>query len=280
MIGHASAPASSANLGPGFDCIALALDLWCRVGATPADDWVVVEGGESNSPPADALVVRAAAAVAPGPWKLEIDNAVPRTRGLGSSAAVSLAVAAAVARASGFEPEDAALLEIVSGLEGHADNAAAAVYGGLVAAAGGAARRLELAPDLAVVLGIPEQPLATVAARQVLPDSVSREAAARSLARSVFLVEALRTGDPAAFAAAAGDELHESYRAPLSPISGAVMDAARNAGAFHAAWSGAGPTVIAFVPIGGTALVVDAMKTTLDGAGEVLTPAVAFDGWR
>jgi len=209
--------------------------------------------------------------------RLVIENDVPRSRGLGSSSAVMVAAAAAAMRAEGSEPVSHDLYELVTEIEGHGDNAGAAVFGGLVAVADGTLRRLELASSLRFVFGIPDDALKTADARSALPDDIPRQAAARNVARVAFLVEGLRTGDPDALARAGGDEIHEAHRAHLSPVTGRMMSAALAAGALHAAWSGAGPTAIAIVT--DTEPVVAAMKTTLGDAGRVEVLEVAQSGW-
>lgn len=274
----ASAPASSANLGPGFDCLGLGLELRCRVEAHLADTWVVEELDKAFEPrPAD-YVRRVVTDAIGRPARLVIDNQVPRSRGLGSSAAVMTACAAAALRAAGEEPTSEQLYELVTAIEGHGDNAGAAVYGGLVAVAGNTLRHLELSPDLAFVFGVPHERLKTREARHALPAEIPRAAAARNVARTAFLVEGLRTGDPAAFAEAGGDEIHEAYRHPLSPITGQMMAAARAAGALHTAWSGAGPTAIAITT--DPQPVVAALEAALADRGRVLVLDVAKDGWR
>jgi len=209
VIGVASAPASSGNLGPGFDVLALALELRCRVTASPAAAWEIVEDGTVHSPAEDDMVLRAVEAAVGRPMRLEIASDIPVSRGLGSSSAVTAAAAAAAFRATGVEPHPRRLFEIVTELEGHGDNSAAAVYGGLVAVAGSAVSRLDVDPDLHVVVGIPEATLPTEKARRALPAFVELMAASRNLARIVFLVEGLRTADRALLAAAGGDELHD-----------------------------------------------------------------------
>ncbi|MDJ0925519.1 MAG: homoserine kinase [Acidimicrobiia bacterium] len=275
--GIASAPGSSANLGPGFDCLGLAVELRCRVEAELADDWAVTELGRTYEPRPTDFVRRVAEATVGKPVHLRIDNEVPRSRGLGSSAAVMVATAAAALRASGHEPTSAELFEQVTAIEGHGDNAGAAVYGGLVAAADGTLRQLELSPSLVFVFGIPDEPLKTKQARHALPTDISRAAAARNVARVAFLVEGLRTGDPAAFEHAADDEIHEVHRNPLSPVTGRMMTAAREAGALHAAWSGAGPTALAICRE--AAPVVGAMQRVLADGGRVVVLDVAESGW-
>ncbi len=279
MNGHATAPASSANLGPGFDCLALALELRCHVSAEVGDEWLLDEHDTVVPLPAGDLVRRAVEAAVAHPMRLTIRNEVPRTRGLGSSSAVTTAAAAAAMRAAGEEPTSHLLFEIVAELEGHGDNAAAAAYGGLVVVAGNRVRRLTLAPELVVVVAIPDHHLSTRQARAALPHAVRLNAAARSVARMAFLVEGLRTGDPEALAAAAGDELHESLRAPLSPVTGELAAAAREAGALHAAWSGAGPSTIAFATAATRDAVMAAMGEVVGDSGEVCTVPVATEGW-
>ena len=192
----------------------------------------------------------------------------------------SIAAAAAAIRAVGREPVREEIYELVAGIEGHGDNAAPAVYGGLMAVGSNGPHRLVMNPDILPVAGIPETRLPTRRARQVVPDEVPMAAASRNVGRAVLLVEALRTGDPSAFAAAAGDEFHEAARAALSPTTTAMIDAARSAGALHAAWSGAGPTTLALVTVETRAAVIDALKSVLGGSGVVQAVSVDFEGLR
>ena len=130
------------------------------------------------------------------------------------------------------------------------------------------------------VVGVPTARLATSEAREVLPDEVVLASATRSVSRAVALVEGLRTGDPAALAAARGDELHEAPRAALSPITGSMIDAAVEAGALHASWSGAGPTAIAFTTAETSGSVVDALEAVLGDDGKVMILTVDRQGLR
>jgi homoserine kinase len=278
--GVASAPASSGNLGPGFDVLALALELRCRVTASPAAAWEIVEDATVHSPTEDDMVVRAVEAAVGRPMRLEIASDIPISRGLGSSSAVTVAAAAAAFRATGVEPDPRRLFEIVAELEGHGDNSAAAVYGGLVAVAGSAVCRLDVDADLHVVVGIPEATLPTEKARRALPAFVELMAASRNLARVVFLVEGLRTADRALLAAAGGDELHERPRAHLSPLTGELMAAALGAGALHAAWSGAGPSALAFATASTCDAVQGALAAALGAGGQVRCLDVATVGVR
>jgi len=276
----ASAPASSGNLGPGYDVLGLALDLRCVVGAQPADRMTVDDGdGLFDLGPQDMLF-DAVMTTTGQPMALTVENTIPRTRGLGSSAAVTAAAAAAAIRAVGREPVREEIYELVAGIEGHGDNAAPAVYGGLMAVGSNGPHRLMVNPDILPVVGIPDTRLPTRRAREAVPDEVPMAAASRNVGRAVLLVEALRTGEPSAFAAAAGDEFHEPARGALSPTTTAMIEAARAAGALHAAWSGAGPTTLALVTVETRAAVIDALEAVLGGSGVVRAVSVDFEGLR
>jgi homoserine kinase len=270
----ASAPASSANLGPGFDFLALALEIRCRVTADQAEQWSAPDGAEP-------IVIAVAAALGVDrPFAVSVESDIPIQRGLGSSAALAVAAGAAALSAVGREIDHDALFEAAASVDGHPDNAAAAVYGGLVAVAPTGVRRLSLSPTLAVILGVPDTTLATSEARRALPETITHAAAARSAARAAFLVEGLRTGDAPALAAAGHDELHEEPRAALSPVTVAMVEAARAAGALHAAWSGAGPSVVALATADAAEEVAAALLAVAGEGGRVLRPQVAQAGVR
>ncbi len=279
MIGEASAPASAANLGPGFDTLAIALGLRCTATAEVSGSMTITEQGRTKRLDPDDLVALAVDAAVGYPMHITLVNDIPRARGLGSSAAVAASVAAAALKTSGVTADSRSrVFEIVTDLEGHADNAAATVYGGMVAATPSGVQRLDLSDQLSVVVGIPNEPLRTSDARQVLSDDVPREVVVRSLQRLAFLVSGLASGSPLTLAHAAGDELHERPRADLSPVTGEMIEAALGAGAVHASWAGAGPTAIAFVPSERVGRVVGAMSGILAGRGEVMALPVDGDG--
>ncbi|MGI9667158.1 MAG: homoserine kinase [Acidimicrobiia bacterium] len=280
MIGGASAPASSGNLGPGFDVLALALSLRCNATAEIAESMTLSENGSTRRLQEDDMISMAVRMAVARPMHITLTNEIPRARGLGSSSAVTAASAGAAMKAMGTDGGREAVYSIVNELEGHADNAAAAVYGGLVAATPTGIQRLELHESLDVVVAIPEQHLKTSDARAALPDSVDRDVVARSLGRLAFLIEGFKTGNPDTLKEAGGDELHEAPRAHLSPVTGDLMMAAIRAGALHAAWSGAGPTAIAFTTSANKGRVVGAMAEALGGNGEVLVLDVDADGLR
>ena len=275
----ASAPASSANLGPAFDAIGLALELRCRVTAERAEEWAVSHVGDHQPPPGDTDAVLVAARMAVGdgfPLSLTVDNSIPIGKGLGSSSAAFVAGAAAAVRATGEEARPERVFRVASDLEGHDDNVAAAVYGGLILVpAEGHPTRLPLHPSLVPIVALPEAKLSTREARSALPPSYARETVIRSLARVAALTAGLITADPDLLAAAHGDEIHESVRAPLSPEVASLIDGARTAGALHAARSGAGPAVLALATADRASDVVAAFK---EKGLEALQPGVATTG--
>jgi len=278
----ASAPASTANLGPGFDVVAIALALRCRVSVAPAGAWALHAPGADRD--SMGLVRRAAEAAAPGtgPFSVAVESRIPVGRGLGSSAALVVGLVAAVRATEGLSVHREEVARAAAAVEGHSDNAAAAVHGGAVAVSpGGRVHDLEIHPSLRVLVAVPGMPLPTVAARVVLADPVGTAVAARTVARFAFLIEGLRLGDPGLLAEAAGDELHERRRAHLSPLTERLVAAARAAGAAHAAWSGAGPSAVALVTDQTAAAVRAAWEPLLAGTeGAVLDPGLDQDGLR
>jgi len=271
----ASAPASSANLGPGFDVLALALNRRCTVSAEPADEWSVLSGDESASA-ATIEMVRSVAGDT-GPHSVRIDSDIPMGRGLGSSAAVLVAVAAAITGEAGRDE----LFEAAAEVEGHADNVAAAVFGGLVAVgADGSVNQLAVHPSLQLVVAVPDEVLSTAEAREVLPSEVSRQVAVRSATRLAMLIEGLRTADPVSLSAALGDEMHEAPRRSITETPARLIAAALEAGAAYAAWSGAGPSVIGFVLEDSIDPVAAALEDALGGRGSVLELVIDHEGVR
>ena len=162
------------------------------------------------------------------------------------------------------------MFPIAAAVEGHPDNVAAAVFGGLVAVgADGNVNRLSVHPSLHVVLAVPEEESPTSAARSMLELEVTREVAVRTAARIAMLVEGLRTGDADVLGSALGDEIHEAPRTAITATPGRLIDVAMAAGGSYAAWSGAGPSVIAFATEEHVDAVISALDDALNG-GEVL----------
>jgi homoserine kinase len=218
----------------------------------------------------DGVIAAAQRAIGDQPLALEVENHVPMGRGLGSSAAAFAAGAAAALRAVGDDAAPDRVFRIAAEMEGHADQAAAAVYGGLILIpAEGMPMRLPIHPSLRPIAAVPDSKLPTSRARAVLPASYPSEVVKRSLARMSALTVGLITGDPGMLAAAHGDEIHETYREDLSPEVGEMIKVARRAGALHAARSGAGPSVVAWTNQETTARVIDALTrwgaTVIDG---------------
>ena len=278
MIGEASAPGSSGNLGPGFDTIALAVSLRCTATAEPSDTMTITEHGSTRRLESNDMIYRAVDMAVGRAMHVTVQNEIPRARGLGSSGAVTSAVAGAAMKSLGDDGGRRKVFEISSALEGHADNPAASVFGGLVAATSTGIKQMKLHDSLHLVVGIPDAQLKTSRARQVLPSSLPIDTVTRTISRLSFLLAGLIDGDVDALAHAAGDEVHEAPRAELSPVSGELMVAARSAGAAHACWSGAGPTVLAITTSAARGRVIGAMGGVLGMNGEVLALRTDYDG--
>jgi len=293
------APATTANLGPGFDTLGLALDwhevVHCALSAAGLDVQVSGRGAEFIPRDGTNLVVRGARAVleAAGQPRLglriRLELRLPVGRGLGSSAAAVAAgaVAANTLLGAPFHPER--LVELAAAVEGHPDNVAPAILGGLCAACAVSgerprvwALRLPPPPGLAAVVAIPDRVLATHVARAALPAQVPFADAVANLQRACLLVAAMATGRLDALAEATLDRLHQPYRARLVPGLEACLAAARASGALGAFLSGAGPCVLALVPEAGdtAAAVAAALRLELQahGGGEVRRLALAAAG--
>jgi homoserine kinase len=277
-MAEASAPASSANLGPGFDTLALALDIRCRVRAEPSDTWAVDHLGPHALKPGveDAVLAAARRAVGPEtPLRLVVENEIPVARGLGSSAAAAAAGVLAAWRATSLDRSRNQLFGLVAELEGHPDNAAAAVFGGLqLVTTAGEARSLSIHPELLPIVAVPATELLTSEARSILPESMTRAGVVRSLQRVVALTEGLRTADPGLLDAASGDEIHEQQRSPLNPLASELITASRSAGALFSCWSGAGPSVLAFTEERNRPAVIAALQAVFSDRGVVISPGV------
>ena len=257
-------PATSANLGPGFDALALALTLHDVAEARIIPDGISIEvsgvGADSAAAGEEHLIVRAMRAAfgmlggQPPGIGLRCVNAIPQGYGLGSSAgAIVAGLVAARALAPGGESwPDADLLRLATQLEGHPDNVSACLAGGLTIAwrssSGVRSARLALMPGLTAVVCVPESPLATAAARQVLPPSVLHADAAANSARAALLIAAL-TGQPGLLMDGTEDFLHQAYRTAVMPATADLVARLRAAG-IPAVISGAGPTVLALTVAG------------------------------
>ena len=275
-------PATSANLGAGYDVLALALDVSLRVRveamAEPGIE-LTVEGegtGELGPDRRNRFLVGLRAGLAEAGvdadalgWRIAMVNGIALSRGMGSSAAATVAGLLAAEQVTGTALGMDRLLELATRVEGHPDNVAAALHGGfvLVASVDGALRVLRLDPpaDLVAVLFVPERHLATAEMRRALPPTVPHVDAVFNASRVGMAVAAFATGDVSWLAAATEDRLHEPYRAAVYPALPALVAAGRAAGALGACLSGAGSTVIAFARPGAAA----------EQVGEAFTRAAA-----
>jgi len=276
---HVRVPATSANLGPGFDALGLALALYNEVVAEERDGVTVTidgEGADRLARDAHNVVargVRLAYEAAGRPFKgcaLACVNRIPAARGLGSSAAAWVGGLAAGNALLGSPLSRDALLGLAARAEGHPDNVAAAVFGGLTVSCGTpqgvTAVTLPVPKNLAWVVLVPEVTSATAEARALLPRSVPREDAVFNVQRVALLLAGLQTALPAALSVALEDRLHQPYRLKLFPWMPTVAAAARAAGALGCVLSGAGPSLLAVVDGDGQA-VGRTMEEALSGAG-------------
>jgi homoserine kinase len=274
-VASVDVPASSANLGSGFDSFAVALSLKLRAELWVGDETGIVlnargEGApRDDEPPGENLLIRAfreglrvSSALGAAAWRIEVSSMIPSARGLGSSAAAIVAgvvLGAAVGRRT-VEADE--LLALAARLEGHPDNVAAALYGGFTIALPEEADRVALrrfrVPEAWIpVAFIPQRESRTHEMRAALPRSVPHAAAARQAARSALLATAIMTSDAGLLRDAMADELHQPYRLPLLPGSTELIEIAYERGAAGACLSGAGPTVLAICDSVGSAHAVE-----------------------
>jgi homoserine kinase len=231
---HVRAPATTANLGPGFDIAGAALDLWNELEVDEADGSV----DESH------LGVRAFARfAAPANYSFTFTDRIPRERGLGSSAAVVALGLVAGALAAGVDCTADELLAAGLDLEGHADNLAPALAGGVCLTWDGRIARIADDVPAAAVAVVPQNRVKTAEARAALPQTVQHADAVFTAGRAALLGAALARGDDSLFAAGADDRLHEPYRAEHAPHLHEIRDDLPE-GALAATLSGSGPTVI------------------------------------
>ncbi len=261
-IASVDVPASSANLGSGFDCFAVALSLKLRAELWYGDELGITLNARGEGAPGhddradDNLLLRAfreGLRVASGPgsesWRIEVSSMIPSARGLGSSAAAivaGLVLGAAVGRRT-LEADE--LLTLAATLEGHPDNVAAALYGGFTLALSDEGtvrlRRFRVPEAWIPVAFIPQRESRTHEMRGALPDVVPHAVAARQAGRSALLATAIMTSDAGLLRTAMADELHQPHRLPLLPGSRELIELAYDRGAAGACLSGAGPTVLA-----------------------------------
>ncbi len=260
-------PASSANLGPGFDCMAAAVGLHLLLEVRETGRFAV----ETDLPIArgrENLCVRAFERLHPADgFAFRIESEIPLSGGLGSSAA---AIVAGLMAADHLFELDADLLELGSELEGHSDNVAAALYGGFVVCADGQATRFDPPTGLEAIAVVPDQAVPTSAARDALPAQVPLTEAVFNIAHGALLTLGLARGDWDLLARGLHDSLHQARRSTLYPRSYELAMRARELGALGASISGAGPTVLVWCFYEQTGAVVEALRGEIEGWASLL----------
>ena len=291
-------PATTANLGAGYDCLGMALELTNRIGLE-VRSWgrgaieLAVEGEGAGDLPADSrnrfvqgveAAIREARGELPdgASWRIEMVNRIPLARGLGSSAAATVGGLLAANALLGDALSTADLLRLATAIEGHPDNAAAVLLGGFVvsAALGDSveAIRFDVPRGLRAVIFIPDLRLSTAEMRKVLPAKVPREDAVANLGRVALGVAGMATGRRDILRILTEDRLHEPYRAAAYPQLPRMVAEARSAGAIGACLSGAGSAIVAFVDtVSGVARIESAFRAAaadsdLPGRVEVVAP--------
>ncbi len=261
-------PASSANLGPGFDCMAAALALHLELEVVETGGELAVETDLPVEMGRENLCVRAFERLhsADG-FTFKIRSGIPLIGGLGSSAA---AIVAGLAAADHLFELDADLLGEATEMEGHPDNVAAALCGGFVVCADGEATRFDPPTGLEALAVVPDEAVRTRAARAALPAEVPLEEAVFNVAHGALLTLGLARGDWDLVARGLQDRLHEGRRASLFPRSYELALSARDLGALGATISGAGPTVLVWCFYEQTGAVVEALRGEIDGWATLL----------
>lgn len=272
-------PATSANLGPGFDTLGLALDLWNETTITSEKEFSVQVTGEGAGRLASGknnLLVRAAQRVAERvgkslpPFHAECVNRIPLSSGMGSSSAAILTglLAGNALLENPFSREE--ILNLACEMEGHPDNVAPAMMGGLVVSTVEdgkvIARQISVGMNVHVTIVLPNFYLPTKQARAALPKKVSMRNAIHNISRTALIVEAFRNGDLDLLGNVMTDKLHQPYRLKLIPGAASAMEAAKEAGASAVALSGAGPSLIAFSSKAESGI-GESMKRAFEAAG-------------
>lgn len=290
-------PASTSNLGAGFDCVGVAVDRWLTVHAAVLVDGQMAVARRGTLATLDLLperdlIVRGFTAaceharVEPPPIRFDADSTIPVGRGLGSSAAACVAGALAATRLLGLDLDAATIVNVAARIEGHPDNVAPAVHGGAALGVRTAAATrgtwyvapLAVAPSLRLVFAIPDFEVATRAARAVLPRDVAFAVAVDAAARAAALVTGLAGGDAALLRAGLDDVLHVPHRRALVRGYDAVVAAAVSQGAFGATLSGSGSSLVAVAAAPRAADVAAAMCDAFGAAGVAAEPLVSAGG--
>ena len=282
-------PATSANMGPGFDCLGMALDIWNTVELETGGHGFEITGEGSDQLPRDPsnMVYRGVARVfeelgrTTPSFRIVCHNDVPLTRGLGSSSAALVGGLVAGNSVSGNLLTQSELLDIGASIEGHPDNVVPALLGGCQVAVSHegsvVAAPVPLPDDLSAVLFVPSAPMPTEQARAILDPNVTRSDAVFNIGRAALLVQALASGDLTGLAVATDDRLHQAARQTMFPAMRNLFRAALGAGALGVFLSGAGPTVLALAQgrefTIGYEMADAAVKSGIDGQVKITRPS-------
>jgi homoserine kinase len=263
-------PASSANLGPGFDVLAAALSLHMELEVEETGEFSVQAGDKHLPPDESNLCVRGFADLHPTEGvSFTISPAIPLAAGLGSSGAAIVAGLVAADHMYELALTREEIFERATRIEGHPDNVAAALYGGFVICADGEVTTIEPPSGLEAIAVTPSEPVSTSAARAALPHEVPLPDAVFNLARVSLLSLGLARGDLATIARGLEDRLHQSRRESLYPKSMELVQRAKELGALGGTISGAGPTVLLWVYFEDTGALTDRLREELEGWGEI-----------
>jgi homoserine kinase len=260
-------PASSANLGPGFDVFAAALALHVELEVAETGRFAVETKLDIARDRRNLCVRGFSRLHPPDGFTFRIRSQVPLSGGLGSSAAAYVAGLVAAAHVLELDPD---LLAHATELEGHPDNAAAALLGGFVIVTGGDVIRFDAPDGLEAVIVVPRTAVRTALARRALPDKVPMADASANIARGAMLTLGLARNDPALIGQGLKDRLHQPYRAHLFPESMKLLERAAEFGALGATISGAGPTVLFWTQADATGHVVGRLRREAEGWADVL----------
>lgn len=265
-------PATSANLGPGFDVMAAALSSFLELEVTETGEFGVACDGLDVSKGRDNLVVRAFEKLHPADGvHFRIGADIPLSRGLGSSAAAIVAGLVAADHLYELGHDRAELLAIAAGLEGHPDNVAAALHGGfVVCGSGGEAVRIEAPGDLEALVVVPNDPVSTDEARAAIPAEIPTADAVANISAAAMLVSGLYNSDLGQIAAGLRDRMHQPRRRHLFPRSMELVEAAPVLGAIGATVSGAGPSVLVWTTWEQTGVVAAELERRATGWADVI----------
>jgi homoserine kinase len=277
-----SVPASTSNIGAGFDCLGLALDVWLDAMVVAGSGGPTYGGTLAGLDPQNDFVQQAVGDSLPTNVHLELESDIPVSRGLGASAAARVAGLVLARLCAGVPVDRDEVFADARELEGHPDNAAPAVYGGLVLDAG-QPEVLELHETLGVALAIPERRISTDTARAILPPRLSREEAISQASRAASLLLGLTRGDGQLIRYGMTDVIAAPYRARLITGFDAAVQAAQEAGAFGATVSGAGSGIVAISEKAAAPTVADAMASALVKGGNsarAAAPNIVVGGFQ